>query len=153
MIHDPELETLDRAQLRELQGRRLRAVVRYACERIGLYRERFEDAGVDPGEIRSLDDLRRLPFTRKSDLRDELSVRDVRGAARGRRAHPRLVRDDREADGRRLHAGRRRAVRRGQRALPRDGRRGARDDAAQRASATGCSPAGSACTTAASASG
>ena len=71
MIHDPELETLERERLHELQVERLRAVARYAYERIGLYRERFEDAGVSPDQIRSLDDLRRLPFTRKSDLRDE----------------------------------------------------------------------------------
>jgi phenylacetate-CoA ligase len=71
MITDPELETLDRERLRELQVARLRAVARYVYERIGLYRERFEDAGASPEDIRSLDDLRRLPFTRKSDLRDE----------------------------------------------------------------------------------
>ena len=70
MIHDPELETLDRERLRELQRERLRAVARYVYERIGLYRERFDEAGVEPDQIRSLDDLRRLPFTRKSDLRD-----------------------------------------------------------------------------------
>ena len=70
MIHDPALETLERERLRELQSGRLRAVARYAYERIGLYRERFDQAGLRPDEIRSLDDLRRLPFTRKSDLRD-----------------------------------------------------------------------------------
>jgi phenylacetate-CoA ligase len=70
MIHDPELETLERERLHELQVERLRAVARYAYERIGLYRERFKDTGVSPDQIRSLDDLRRLPFTRKSDLRD-----------------------------------------------------------------------------------
>ena len=70
MILDPGLETLDRGSLRELQTQRLSAVVRYVYERIGPYRERFEESGVRPDQIRSLDDLRRLPFTRKSDLRD-----------------------------------------------------------------------------------
>jgi phenylacetate-CoA ligase len=70
MIHDPGLETLGRESLRELQTQRLSAVVRYVYERIGPYRERFDAAGVRPGQIRSLDDLRRLPFTHKSDLRD-----------------------------------------------------------------------------------
>jgi phenylacetate-CoA ligase len=70
MIHDPGHETLDREQLRALQAARLHAVARYAYERIALYRERFDAAGVDPAAIRSLDDLRRLPFTYKSDLRD-----------------------------------------------------------------------------------
>jgi phenylacetate-CoA ligase len=70
MIHDPGLETLARESLRELQAERLSAVVRYVYERIGPYRERFDAAGVRPDQIRSLEDLRRLPFTHKSDLRD-----------------------------------------------------------------------------------
>ncbi len=70
MIHDPGLERLGRESLRELQEQRLRAIARYVYERIGPYRERFDAAGVRPDQIRSLDDLRRLPFTRKSDLRD-----------------------------------------------------------------------------------
>jgi len=70
MILDPALETLPREQLEELQRDRLRAVAAYVYDRVGLYRERFEEAGVQPDQIRSLDDLRRLPFTRKSDLRD-----------------------------------------------------------------------------------
>jgi phenylacetate-CoA ligase len=70
MIHDPGLETLARESLRELQAQRLSAVVRYVYERVGAYRERFDAAGVRPDQIRSLEDLRRLPFTHKSDLRD-----------------------------------------------------------------------------------
>jgi phenylacetate-CoA ligase len=70
MIHDPALETLPREQLGELQRDRLRTLAAYVYERVGLSRERFDAAGVRPDRIRSLDDLRRLPFTRKSDLRD-----------------------------------------------------------------------------------
>ncbi|MDP9257698.1 MAG: phenylacetate--CoA ligase, partial [Actinomycetota bacterium] len=70
MIHDPERETLERGQLRELQLERLSALAGYVYERVGMYRERFDEAGVRPDEIRSLDDLRRLPFTHKGDLRD-----------------------------------------------------------------------------------
>ena len=70
MFHDPTPETLPRAQLGELQRDRLRTLAAYVYERVGLYRERFDEAGVQPDQIRSLDDLRRLPFTRKSDLRD-----------------------------------------------------------------------------------
>jgi phenylacetate-CoA ligase len=70
MIHDPERETLERGQLRELQLERLSALAGYVYERVRMYRERFDEAGVRPDQIRSLDDLRRLPFTRKSDLRD-----------------------------------------------------------------------------------
>jgi phenylacetate-CoA ligase len=70
MILDLELETLDRKRMRQLQSERLSALALYAYERVGLCRERFGEAGVRPGDIRSVDDLRRLPFTRKSDLRD-----------------------------------------------------------------------------------
>ena len=44
--------------LRELQSERLRALARYVYERVGLYRERFDEAGVRPDDVRSLDDLR-----------------------------------------------------------------------------------------------
>jgi phenylacetate-CoA ligase len=70
MIHEPELETLAPSRLRELQRERLGGLVRYVYERVGMYRERLDQAGVRPERIRSLDDLRRLPFTRKEDLRD-----------------------------------------------------------------------------------
>ena len=59
---------MPREQLRELQLERVRSLVAYVTERVPLYSERLE--GVDPQDIASLEDLRRLPFTRKSDLRD-----------------------------------------------------------------------------------
>ena len=61
MFHDPAPETLPREQLGELQRDRLRTLAAYVYERVGLYRERFDEAGVQPDQIRSLDDLRRLP--------------------------------------------------------------------------------------------
>ena len=70
MIYDPERETLERGGLRELQRERLSALAGYVYERVGMYHERFDEVAVRPDQIRSLDDLRRLPFTRKSDLRD-----------------------------------------------------------------------------------
>ena len=66
MIFEPEYETMPRATLEALQLERLQRLVGYVRERVVLYRDRLE--GVP--EIRSLDDLRRLPFTRKTDLRD-----------------------------------------------------------------------------------
>jgi phenylacetate-CoA ligase len=71
MIHDREAETMDRGRLEALQSERLQALVRYVYERVPLYRRRFDERAVAPDSIRSLDDLPRLPFTRKSDLRDE----------------------------------------------------------------------------------
>jgi phenylacetate-CoA ligase len=58
------------ARMRELQLRRLRAVVARAYEHVALFRRRLEERSLGPECIRSLDDIRRLPFTVKSDLRD-----------------------------------------------------------------------------------
>jgi phenylacetate-CoA ligase len=68
VILEPELETMAREQLRALQLERLRALVARVKEHVPLYRKRL--AGVEPEAIGSLDDLRRLPFTRKDDLRE-----------------------------------------------------------------------------------
>jgi phenylacetate-CoA ligase len=68
VIFDPEGESLPREDLRSLQSDRLRALIGYVKERVPLYRERLAD--VEPGDIRSVDDLAQLPFTRKDDLRD-----------------------------------------------------------------------------------
>ncbi len=57
-------------QLRALQLRRLQETVRRAWERVELYRTRFQERGLKPQDIRTLNDIPRLPFTFKSDLRD-----------------------------------------------------------------------------------
>ena len=67
MIFEPELETLPRERLQELQSDRLRALVAMVRDRVPHYRERL--AGVESDAIRTLDDLRLLPFTYKDDLR------------------------------------------------------------------------------------
>jgi len=66
-IWDPA-ETLPRDELRALQGRRLAETVRRA-QAVPFYRDALARAGVDPAAIRSADDVRRLPFTVKDDLR------------------------------------------------------------------------------------
>ncbi len=60
---------LPREELRSLQAARLADAVRRAFECVPYHRERLRAAGVEPDSIRSLDDLRRLPFIRKPDLR------------------------------------------------------------------------------------
>ncbi|HEU5423969.1 MAG TPA: phenylacetate--CoA ligase [Nitrolancea sp.] len=69
-IFDPQMETMPREQLRRLQNERLAQIVRYAYERVPFYHQALDEAGVRPDEIGSVDDITRLPFTRKSDLRD-----------------------------------------------------------------------------------
>ena len=70
MIWNPDVETMPRPKLRELQLKRLRWSVRWAYDRVPFHRQRLDAAGVDPDAIRSLDDLRRLPFMVKADLRE-----------------------------------------------------------------------------------
>nr|WP_257995143.1 phenylacetate--CoA ligase PaaK [Brevibacterium luteolum] len=57
-------------ELRALQLERLKASVRHAYENVEHYRRSFAEADVHPDDIQSLEDLQKLPFTRKSDLRD-----------------------------------------------------------------------------------
>src|SRR5690606_18972621 len=63
-------ETTPGEQLAALQLDRLRATVKNAYDNVPLHRSRLDAAGVKPADVRSLDDVQRLPFTLKSDLRD-----------------------------------------------------------------------------------
>ncbi|MGA7984010.1 MAG: phenylacetate--CoA ligase [Burkholderiales bacterium] len=65
-----QVETAPREELRKLQLRRLRATLKNAAENVPLHRERMKAARIKPQDIRSLEDLRQLPFTVKTDLRD-----------------------------------------------------------------------------------
>ncbi len=66
----PESETMPREQLAALQLERLQATLQNAYDNVPLHRTRFDALGLKPQDIRSLDDLARLPFTVKTDLRD-----------------------------------------------------------------------------------
>ncbi len=69
-IYNPEMECMDPEQRRLLQSERLRRTVRHVYDNVPLYRERMDAKGVQPGDIKTVDDLRFLPFTEKTDLRD-----------------------------------------------------------------------------------
>ena len=66
---NPELETMSRADLEKLQLERLQKTVKH-CMNAEFYRRRFKELGITPDDIKSLDDVQRLPFTTKEDLRD-----------------------------------------------------------------------------------
>lgn len=66
---NPEVETLGRKDLEALQLERLKKTVNHAMSS-EFYRKRFEEAGLKPEDIKTLDDIRRIPFTTKQDLRD-----------------------------------------------------------------------------------
>ena len=67
---DPHIERMPLEDLHALQEDRLKSVVRYVYDHSAFYRQRFKEAGVEPGDIRTLADVSKLPFTRKVDLRD-----------------------------------------------------------------------------------
>ena len=71
MIWNREMETAPRATMRALQGERLGRACAWAVERVSFYRNAFAPRGVDVGTIKGVDDLQRLPFTVKADLRDQ----------------------------------------------------------------------------------
>jgi len=65
-----EIETMDPQNLRSLQSERLVKLVRYVYDHSPFYKKRFDDHGVKPSDISSIDDVFKLPFTYKKDLRD-----------------------------------------------------------------------------------
>lgn len=65
-----EIETMPRAELEALKLRRLQEVVFKEYTFVNYYRDKMDAAGVKPQDIQSLDDLQKLPFTTKKDLRD-----------------------------------------------------------------------------------
>jgi phenylacetate-CoA ligase len=68
-IWSPEIETMPREQLRELQSERLRDQVAYVHERSEFYRRKFAEVGLEPGDVQGIDDLHKLPFIAKDELR------------------------------------------------------------------------------------
>ena len=69
-IYNPEAETMPKDRLRELQSERLVRTVKRVYENVPAYRKKFDEAGVRPEDIKSIEDLTKLPFTYKQDLRD-----------------------------------------------------------------------------------
>ena len=68
--YQPEIETMPYEQLRQLQNERLLQQVRHVWDNVPYYRAKMEAKGVTPEDIRSIDDLHKLPFLSKADLRD-----------------------------------------------------------------------------------
>ena len=70
MIFNMEYETMPREALEAIQIRRLQATLSRVYATVPFYRSKFDQAGIKPGDIRSLSDMKHLPFTVKQDLRD-----------------------------------------------------------------------------------
>jgi phenylacetate-CoA ligase len=70
MIWDAKNETMPPPELRELQGARLKAVVQKVYGKVPFYKAKIDALGVKPGDINGIDDVRKLPFTTKDEMRD-----------------------------------------------------------------------------------
>ena len=69
-IYNKEMECMDPEERRKLQGERLRKTVELEYANVPAYRARMDEAGVKPEDINSIDDIVKLPFMQKTDLRD-----------------------------------------------------------------------------------
>jgi phenylacetate-CoA ligase len=70
MIYNEEYETLPHKALEALQLKKLQQVIRRVYQNVRFYKKLFDEAGVKPDDIKTLDDLKRFPFTAKQNLRD-----------------------------------------------------------------------------------
>ncbi|KJS13132.1 MAG: phenylacetate--CoA ligase [Peptococcaceae bacterium BRH_c8a] len=70
MYWQEEYETITRDKLEELQLQRLQQTLQRVYDKIPFYRQAFDAAGIQPGDVKSLADLQKVPFTVKQDLRD-----------------------------------------------------------------------------------
>jgi len=70
MIWNEHKECMSREQMRELQGKRLHKLVDILYHNVPFYRKKLQDADISPDDILSIDDIVKLPFTTKQDLRD-----------------------------------------------------------------------------------
>ncbi len=70
MIWNEDVECLDRDGLKKIQSQRLIDLASYVYDKNPIYKEKFDLLGVKPSDIKSIDDIKKLPFTTKIDLRD-----------------------------------------------------------------------------------
>jgi phenylacetate-CoA ligase len=70
MIFNHEMETMSREDMQKIQLERLQKTVKHAYKNVPFHKQAFDNAGITPEDIQSLEDLQRLPFMKKTDLRE-----------------------------------------------------------------------------------
>ena len=70
MIWKKDLECMQPAEMKKLQLDYLKKLIPYIYNNCPVYKKKIDDAGVKPDSIKSIDDIKRLPFTTKIDMRD-----------------------------------------------------------------------------------
>ena len=70
-MYNPTIETLPIKELRKLQSERLVNLVNKVYEKVPFYKNSLDKHGVSPKDIQSINDIHKLPFTKKTDLKDQ----------------------------------------------------------------------------------
>ena len=70
MIWNEHYECMEREELQKLQGQRVKEMVKRVYDTVPFYRKKLQETGIEPGDIKGIEDLKKLPFTTKKDLRD-----------------------------------------------------------------------------------
>ena len=70
MIWNPNKECMSRDEMSALQGKRLHKIVEYVYHNVPFYRHKLQELDIRPDDIQTIEDIRKLPFTTKKDLRD-----------------------------------------------------------------------------------
>ncbi|MEM2985112.1 MAG: hypothetical protein QXL24_07810, partial [Candidatus Jordarchaeaceae archaeon] len=65
-----DVELFSREEIERIQSKRLRSMVKYCNDNVRLYNERFKKAGLNPEDIKSVENITKIPFTFKDDLRE-----------------------------------------------------------------------------------
>ena len=94
MYWNETIETMDTERLRALQDERLREQVRYTYDRVPFYKKMFDDAGAQPGDIRTAEGSGKAAVHFQDRPARQLPLRAVRRADGRARAHPRLLGHD-----------------------------------------------------------
>ena len=69
-IRDPKIECMSRDEMRALQSERLVKQVKNVYDNVAFYRKKMDEMGIEPGDIKGIEDITKLPFTTKEDLRN-----------------------------------------------------------------------------------
>ena len=69
-MYNPQIEKMGQNEMKSLQLSRLHKTIEAVYENVQFYRNKFDELGIKPEDIKSLDDILKLPFTIKQDLRD-----------------------------------------------------------------------------------
>lgn len=109
-IRDPKIECMSRDEMHALQSERLVKQVKNVYDNVAFYRRKMDELGVLPGDIKGIDDIDKLPFTTKEDLRDNYPFGLLAGSTGEDCQSTGNFRNDREADLGILYAKRRRCV-------------------------------------------